>query len=221
MDGVRQFADEIGAQAVDVRGAVKGADVIVLSIPLPAVQSLPADLFDAVATDAVVVDTGNYYPDLRDPHIPEIDEGSPESLWVARQIGRPVVKAFNNVLAHTLAELGQSEGAPGRLAVAVAGDDLRSKVIVMELVNQTGFDPVDAGTLAESWRQQPSTPAYCCDYDAQAMRKALAAAAPGVAATIRDQMPALFARLGPTPTHADIVAANRAVNVVVAGEQAS
>jgi len=214
-DGVRQFADEIGAQAVDVRGAVDGAEVIILSIPLPAIQALPADLFDSVAADAIVVDTGNYYPDMRDPHIPEIDEGMPESVWVSRQIGHPVIKAFNNVLAYTLAELGQPEGTPGRLAVAVAGDDLRSREIVMELVNQTGFDPVDAGSLAESWRQQPSTPAYCCDYDADAMRKALAAAAPGIAPRIRDRLPEVFARPGPNPAHADIVAMNRATNVVV------
>lgn len=220
VDGVRQFADEIGAEAVDVRGAVDGADVIILSIPLPAVQTLPADLFSSVAADAIVIDTGNYYPGMRDPHIAEIDEGMPESVWVSRQIKRPVIKAFNNVLAYTLAELGQPKGTPGRLAVAVAGDDLRLKEIVMELVNQTGFDPVDAGSLAESWRQQPSTPAYCCDYDAGAIRKALAAAAPGVAPKIRDRLPEFFARLGPNPTHADIVAANRATNIVV-GKPAS
>lgn len=220
VDGVRQFADEIGAQAVDVRGAVDGAQLIILSIPLPAIQALPADLFDSLAADAIVVDTGNYYPDMRDLHIPEIDEGMPESVWVSRQIGRPVIKAFNNVLAYTLAELGQPEGTPGRLAVAVAGDDRRSRETVMELVNQTGFDPVDAGSLAESWRQQPSTSAYCCDHDADAMRKALAAAAPGIAPRIRDRLPEVFASLGPNPTHADIVAANRATNVV-AGKQVS
>lgn len=220
VDGVREFADEIGARAVDVRGAADGAEIIILSIPFPAVQALPADLFASAAADAIIIDTGNYYPDMRDPHIPEIDEGMPESVWVSQQIKRPVIKAFNNVLAYTLAELGQPEGTPGRLAVAVAGDDLRSKEIVMELVNQTGFDPVEAGSLAESWRQQPSTPAYCCDYDADAMRKALAAAAPGVAAKIRDRMPEFFARLGSNPTHADIVAENRATNIV-AGEQAS
>lgn len=215
VDGVRHFADEIGAKAADIRGSVDGAEVIVLSIPLPAVQTLPADLFDAVAVDAIVIDTGNYYPDMRDPHILEIDAGMPESVWVSQQIGRPVIKAFNNVLAYTLAELGQPEGTPGRLAAAVAGDDLRSKETVMQLVNQTGFDPVDAGSLAESWRQQPCTPAYCCDYGTDAMRKALAAAVPGVASTIRERMPELFAKLGSNPTHADIVSANRATNVAV------
>jgi hypothetical protein len=90
----------------------------------------------------------------------------------------------------------------------------------MKLVNQMGFDPVDAGSLAESWRQQPSTPAYCCDYDADATRKALAAAAPGIAPTIRDRLPEVFASLGPSPSHADVVAMNRATNIVV-GKHAS
>lgn len=213
VDGVRQFADQVGATAVDVRGAVHDAEVIILSIPFPAVQALPKDLFDSVAAHAIVIDTGNYYPDMRDPHIAEIDQGMVESMWVSKQIGRPVIKAFNNILAYSLAELGQPKGAPDRLGVAVAGDDLRAKEIVMELVNQTGFDPVDAGLLAESWRQQPSTPAYCCDYDAESMQKALAAAVSGVAPKIRDRMPEFFARLGDNPSHAEMVAANRATNI--------
>ncbi|RMO08269.1 putative proteinP oxidoreductase coenzyme -dependent [Pseudomonas cichorii] len=219
VDGVRPFADEIGAKAVDVRGAADGADVVILSIPFPAVQALPAELFDSAADDVVVIDTGNYYPGMRDPHIPEIDEGMPESVWVSRHIGRSVIKAFNNVLAYTLAELGQTEGTPGRLAAAVAGDDPRAKEVVMRLVNEVGLDPVDAGSLADSWRQQPSTPAYCCDDAADAMRGALAAAIPGVAPKIRDRLPEVFAKLGPNPTHADIVAANRAANSV--GDPAS
>ncbi|RLK57594.1 hypothetical protein BCL79_2001 [Stenotrophomonas rhizophila] len=214
VEGVRQFADEIGAKAADIRGAVDGAEVIILSIPFPAVQTLPADLFDVAATDAVVIDTGNYYPDMSDPHIPEIDEVMLESVWVSQQIGRPVIKAFNNILAYTLAELGQPEGTPGRIAAAVAGDDQPAKETVLQLVNQTGFDPVDAGSLAASWRQQPCTPAYCCDYDADAMRVALAKAVPGAAIAVRDRMPEFFAKLGAAPTHADIVAANRATNTV-------
>ncbi|MGC5830929.1 3-hydroxyisobutyrate dehydrogenase, partial [Ralstonia pseudosolanacearum] len=74
---------------------------------------------------------------------------------------------------------------------------------------------VDAGALEESWRQQPSTPSYCCDYDADTMRKALAAAAPGAAPKKRDQLPELFGKLGPNPSHADVVAMNRKVNSII------
>ncbi|MDI6029131.1 hypothetical protein QBK99_23445 [Corticibacterium sp. UT-5YL-CI-8] len=108
-----------------------------------------------------------------------------ESLWVSRQINRPVIKAFNNILAYSLAQLGRPEGASDRLAVA--GDDPRAKSLVCGLVNEVCLDPVDAGKLAESWRFQPSTPAYCCDFDAEETRRALAAAIPGEAPAKRDR----------------------------------
>ncbi|SFD31525.1 hypothetical protein SAMN04515619_1393 [Collimonas sp. OK412] len=215
IEGVRALAHEIGAEAKDVHGAVADADVIILAIPLPAMRELPAGLFDQAPPEATIIDTSNYYPGLRDSRIPDIDDGLAESVWVARQIGRPVIKAFNNALAYTLAELGKPEGALGRLAIAVAGNDMRAKQTAMGLVNQTGFDPVDAGALEDSWRQQPSTPSYCCDYDADTMRKALAAATPGAAPKKRDQLPEFFGKLGPNPSHADVVAMNRMVNSVV------
>jgi predicted dinucleotide-binding enzyme len=215
IEGVRALAHEIGAEAKDVHGAVADADVIILAIPLPAMRELPAGLFDQTPPEATIIDTSNYYPGLRDSRIPDIDDGLAESVWVARQIGRPVIKAFNNALAYTLAELGKPEGAPDRLAIAVAGNDMRAKQTAMGLVNQTGFDPVDAGALEDSWRQQPSTPSYCCDYDADTMRKALAAATPGAAPKKRDQLPEFFGKLGPNPSHADVVAMNRMVNSIV------
>ena len=211
-EGVRSFADEIGAAAVDTRGAVDGVDAVIISIPFPAVSELPKGLFDSVPRNVPIVDTGNYYPGMRDPQIPEIDAGMVESVWVSRQLGRPVIKAFNNILAYSLAELGRPEGSPDRLAVAVAGDDAASKQVVMGLVNEVGFDPIDAGPLEESWRQQPSTPAYCCDYDAQKMRKGLAATVKGEAAKIRDRLPDLMGQLGPSPSHADIVDMNRSLH---------
>ena len=91
-ESVRRFADEIGATAADVNGAVDGVDVIFLSIPLPAIAELPNGLLKAVPEDVPVVDTSNYYPGMRDPRIPEIDQGMPESVWVSRQLGRPVIK---------------------------------------------------------------------------------------------------------------------------------
>lgn len=216
LEGVRKFALAIGATPADVRSSVEGVDIVILAIPLPAIQELPSDLFDGVTLDVTVVDTSNYYPGMRDARISEIDGGMTESVWVAKQIERPVIKAFNNALAYTLAELGQPAGTPGRLAIAVAGDDKSAKQTVMQLVNDMGFDPVDAGSLEDSWRQQPSTPAYCCDFDAATMRTALAAAVKGKAQSKRDQMPEFFAKLGASPTHAQIIAMNRALNSATA-----
>ena len=214
-EGVQGFADEIGATAVDVNGAVDNVDVIFLAIPLPAMSELPKGLFQAVPGNVPVVDTSNYYPDLRDSRVPEIDEGTPESVWVSKQLGRRVIKAFNNILAYSLAELGRPEGSPDCLAVAVAGNDVKSKQVVMALVNETGFEPIDAGSLEESWRQQPSTPAYCCDYGVEMMRKGLAVAVKADAPKKRDRMPELFAKLGSSPSHGDIVAMNRSLNPLI------
>ena len=215
---VKKFADEIGAKATDIYGAVEDADVMLISIPFPAVAKLPKDLFSRASKDLVIIDTGNYYPDVRDPHLAEIDAGMTESVWVSQQLGRPVVKAFNSILFHSLAELGQPEGTQGRLAVPVAGDDVRSKQIVMELVNETGFDPVDGGSLEESWRQQPLTPAYCVDYDAEKTLAGIAAAIKGKGPKLRDkEWRENYGRLmASNPTfaevHADLIAMNRSLN---------
>ena len=213
-EGVQPFANEIGALAVDVAGAVRGVDAIILAIPLPAIAKLPPRLFDAVPAHVPVIDTSNYYPDLRDPRIADIDGGMPESVWVSQRLDRRVIKTFNNILAYSLAKFGTPEGTPGRLAVAVAGDEGDAKQVAMALVDAVGFDPVDAGSLEESWRQQPSTPAYCCDWDAPTMRAALVAAICGDAAAKRDRMPEQFAKLGANPRHEDIVRMNRTVNAV-------
>lgn len=217
-EAVKAFADEIGAVAADIYGAVEGAEVVVLSMPFPAAATLPDDLFDRAADDVAIMDTANYYPDVRDPRIAEIDAGMPESVWTSRRLGRPVVKAFNSLMFHTLCELGRAEGSPDRLAVPVAGDGARGKQVVMGLVNEMGFDPVDAGALEESWRQQPSTPAYCCDYDAEKTRQGIGAAVRGRAEQIRDnqwreQYGRLFAdRPAYADVHPAVIAMNRSFN---------
>jgi hypothetical protein len=142
----------------------------------------------------------------------------PESVWVSRQLGRPIFKAFNSIMFHALSELGTPEGSPDRLAIPVAGDDVRAKQIVMGLVNDMGFDPVDGGSMDESWRQQPSTPAYCCDYDAERTREGIRAAVKGKAEKIRDtewreKYGRLFAsRPSYASVHADVIALNRSLN---------
>ncbi len=177
-ESLRDLAAETGAQAVSVREAARGRDVVVVTIPEKNVPDLPKDLFDGVPEDVVVVDTGNYYPRQRDGRIEAIERGTPESAWVSAQLGRPVIKAFNNIYAQHLLENGKPKGTPGRIALPVAGDDPRAKAIVMQLIDEIGFDPIDAGTIAESWRQQPQTPVYTKDYDAEGVRRGLAEASP-------------------------------------------
>jgi predicted dinucleotide-binding enzyme len=131
-----------------------------------------------VPADVVVTETCNYYPQQRDGRITGIEGGLPESRWVGSQLGRPVIKTFNNIYAKHLQDHGKPKSAPGRIALPVAGDDPGAKAKVMALVDELGFDPVDAGGLNQSWRQQPGTPVYAQDYDAEGVRKALAAASP-------------------------------------------
>jgi predicted dinucleotide-binding enzyme len=167
------LATDIGATAVSVVDAAKAAEIVILAIPTKAVPDLPRDLFANVPASVVLIDIGNYHPELRDGRIDAIDRGMPDSQWVAQQIRRPVIKAFNNILAESLLEKGVPRERKGRIALPVAGDSSDAKTLVLRLVDDLGFDPVDAGDLDNSWRQQPGTPAYCQDLDAATLRRAL------------------------------------------------
>ena len=166
------LARESGAQAVSVADAARAGELVIVTIPEGKIPNLPKDLFNGAPDSVVVVDTGNYYPQ-RDGRIDDIENGMPESRWVERQLGRPVVKAFNNIRAQRLMEGGRPAGAPGRIALPVSGDDIRGKEVVLQLMNELGFDGVDTGPLTESWRQQPGTPVYATDLDADGVRRAL------------------------------------------------
>lgn len=176
------LAAETGATAATVEQAARARDVVIVTVPEKAVTALPRQVL--ADTSAVVVDTGNYYPS-RDGRIAEIEGGLTESGWVAQVLGRSVVKAFNNIVASSLATRGAPPGAPGRVALSVAGEDARAKKVVLGLLEELGFDGLDAGTLADSWRQQPGTPAYCRDLDIGGLERALAQADAGKTAQYR------------------------------------
>jgi predicted dinucleotide-binding enzyme len=167
------LAAETGAKPVSVQEAARNGEVVVVTIPMKNIPKLPRGLFDGVPDSVVVIDTCNYYPQQRDGRIGAIEDGLQESRWVQQQLGRPVIKAFNNIYAQHLLERGKPAGTPGRIALPVAGDDQRAKAVVLQLVDELGFDGVDAGGLNESWRQQPGTPVYAQDYDAAGVQRAL------------------------------------------------
>ncbi len=168
-----KLAAETGAKAVNVKEAAHAGEVVVVTIPEKNIPSLPSDLFKDVPASVVVIDTGNYYPRQRDGRIDAFEAGMPESQWVAQQLGRSVIKAFNNIYAARLQNFGLPRGTTGRLALPVAGDDPKAKAIVSQLIDEIGFDPVDAGSLAESWRQQPGTPVYAQDLAVAGVQHAL------------------------------------------------
>lgn len=175
-DSLRDLAAETGAKPVSAQEAARSGEVVVVTIPQAKIPNLPKDLFAGVPEDVVVIDTGNYYPRQRDGCIEPIEAGMTESRWVSEQLGRPVVKAFNNIYAKHLQDHGKPPGTPGRIALPVAGDEAKAKAVVMRLIDQIGFDAVDDGGIDESWRQQPGTPVYAKDYDAEGVRRGLAEA---------------------------------------------
>lgn len=206
---IRDLARDAGVNAVSKEEAVEGVEVIILSIPFAKYPDL-AKLCNGVPTDAVVIDTSNYYP-FRDGAITEVDNGKAESVWVSEQIGRPVVKAWNAMLATTLAERGQPNGPSGRIAIPVAGDYPQAKAIAIKLVEATGFGALDSGSLSNSWRQQPGTPAYCTELTASELKSALQSAERSRAARNRDALLGEFVAAGGKLSHDEIVARNRAV----------
>ena len=164
------IASETGATPATAEEAAGAKDLVIISIPEKAIMDLPKGLFSS--SKAVIVDTGNYYPS-RDGRIADIDDGVRDSEWVAQVIGHPVVKAFNNIYAASLASKAAPADSPNRIALSVAGDDDHDKQMIMELIDQIGFDAIDGGPLSESWRQQPGTPAYCQDLGKEALASAL------------------------------------------------
>ena len=172
------LAEETGATAASAEDAVRDAELVIVTIPLKNVPKLPRSLFETRSPGAPIIDTNNYYPQQRDGRIEEIEDGLTEAQWVQQHVGPPVVKVFNNIYAAHLLELGQPRQSEDRIALPVAGDEEHAKQIVMDLVDQLGFDPVDAGGLEESWRQQPGTPSYGTDLSADRLREALASASP-------------------------------------------
>lgn len=197
-----EVAAKTGARAVEVAAAVNAVDLVIVTIPQKAIPAL-AGVFRDVPGNVVVVETGNYYPTLRDGRIPALERGDiTESEWVAEQLGRPVLKVFNNIMAVSLAEGGKPKGAPDRIALPLAGD--QGKPMLFELVDALGFDPVDGGAIADSWRQEPGTPAYCTDLGVADLAKALAAANRDTKAAARDAaIQHLLAH--PGLTHAEMV----------------
>ncbi|AKS30864.1 NADPH-dependent F420 reductase [Mycolicibacterium goodii] len=168
-----EFAAETGAQAVWARDAATDADLVVVSIPQKNVPDLAKGIVDKRKPGAPVIETNNYYPQQRDGYIAAIEDGLTESEWVAQQIGAPVYKVFNGIFWKKLLENGTPSGTPNRIALPIAGEDGPGRQLVHDIVDQLGFDPVDAGPITESWRIEPGKPVYAKHFDAENTRKAI------------------------------------------------
>jgi predicted dinucleotide-binding enzyme len=170
-----------GARAVTSAEAVEGVEVLIVSIPMNRNADI-ADLVKSAPEGALVIDTSNYYPTMRDGAMRAFDEGQVESVWLSELFGRPVAKAWNAITTQSFDAKATDAGDPNRVAIPVAADDDAHRALAMSLVEETGFDAVDAGVLAESWRQQPGAPVYCTDRTRDEMPAMLAAA-------VKDRVP--------------------------------
>jgi predicted dinucleotide-binding enzyme len=179
------------ATAATAEEAAAAGDWVVVTVPFKSYRDMP----QTSLAGKVVLDTGNYYPQ-RDGQIPELDSGATTSSeLLQRHLDRSfVVKAFNNIYFEHLRSLARPEGTADRSALPIAGDDAEAKQRAVALLDTLGFDTVDAGSLADSWRMEPGTPVYGVPYlldpaaplaadpghpaDAAKIRQALAAAVP-------------------------------------------
>ncbi|GAB0106202.1 NAD(P)-binding domain-containing protein [Nocardia sp. JMUB6875] len=184
-DLVAELGDK--ARAATPAEAAAAGDIVVVTVPLKAYQSVPVDPL----VGKVVIDTNNYAPG-RDGEFADVEAGvATSSELLQRHLPRSrVVKAFNNIYFKHLAVLGRPAGADGRTSLPIAGDDIEAKKAAAQLISDLGYDTVDIGALADSWRTQPGTPVYGVPYavaepfwenpaapaDAEKVRKAVEAA---------------------------------------------
>src|SRR5258705_10407243 len=157
---LKDLAAKTGALPVSVEQVVQDVDGLFIVVPQKSIPELPEKLLNKANKETIVIDVGNYYP-FRDGRIDELENGVTESVWVERQIGRPVGKVLNTISSKALMAAGRPAGSRDRVALPISGDNPKAKEIVAQLIDRIGFDSVDAGTIAESWRQQPGSPVYC------------------------------------------------------------
>ncbi|KQM73069.1 3-hydroxyisobutyrate dehydrogenase [Pedobacter sp. Leaf216] len=202
-----KIAESLGAKAATLEDVVKDVEAIILSIPFSGYKDLPKSLFQDVPEEVVIMDTSNNSP-LRDGELEGL-AGKTESEYISELLGRPVVKVFNMLLGYTLKHNGKAAGEKGRIAVSVAGDNDEHKKIAAELVDQMGFDTVDGGSLALSWRQEPGTPAFCTELNAEELELALPKAEKGKGPARRDFIIDQLIKADPPASHEETVALMR------------
>lgn len=153
------LVDDLGANAsaATVTDAAASGDVVIVTVPLKAYQDVPVEPL----AGKIVLDTNNYYWE-RDGRIAELDEkqATTTGLLQAHLPGAKVAKAFNHILAADILTTGSPAGTPDRRALATASDHPEASAFVTELYDQFGFDTVDIGSVAESWRVERDQPAY-------------------------------------------------------------
>ncbi len=162
-----------GVRIGTIEDAAAFGDVVLVAIPFKHYPTLSANWL----AGKTVLDANNYYPE-RDGSFPALDrcETTTSRLLAEHLPGASVVKVFNAILADDLLRDARPGGANDRRALPVAADDPAAKALAIQLVDEVGFDAVDAGNLDESWRFERAKPAYCIPLNREALKVALARA---------------------------------------------
>jgi predicted dinucleotide-binding enzyme len=172
---LNDLIDELGprARAATPAEAAAAADIALVAVPLKNYREVPVEPLKG----KIVLDANNYYPQ-RDGHLADLDNESTTTseLLQAHLPQSKVVKAFNHIYASQITTDGRPQGAKGRRALVIAGNDEDAKAAVSKLLDEFGFDVVDAGPLKEGWRIQRDTPGYGPRRTAEELRRDLAAA---------------------------------------------
>jgi len=185
-----------GAAAGTIQEAISDKDVLILSIPFLQINNIAEPIKANIDERTLIIDTGNYYP-VRDGNIDEILNGKSESIWVSEKLGRPVAKAWNTIPAPVLRNNGYPEGMNGRVAVPFTAENEDQAKIVSQLINETGFDFLQAGDLSESYRIQPGQPSYSTKLSIQPLKEALENSHTSFsAAARRDQFMEVMTKMG-------------------------
>src|SRR5947208_10656607 len=158
-ESLKDLAWNSGGITCSVEQVRQDVDMLFIGVPQKAIPELPKGLLNKAKKETIVIDVGNYYS-WRDGRIDEIESGLTDSAWVEKQIGRPVVKVLNSIGSKNLAGAGRLHGSRDRVALPISGDNPKAEETVAQLIDRIGFDSVDAGTIAESWRQQPGSAVY-------------------------------------------------------------
>lgn len=172
-ESLREKAAGLACLTGTAAEAAAFGEVVFVAIPFHNRQAIPVPPL----VGKVVVDANNYYP-YRDGQIEALDklETTTSEMLARLLVGARVVKAFNAIMQADLETHGRPRGDPQRRALPIAGDDDAAKQVVAQLVDAFGFDPVDAGTLSQSWRFERAKPAYCIPFNVQELKRALMAA---------------------------------------------
>ncbi len=178
-----ELAAELGPLAAAGTGEQAGeaGDLVLVSVPVKAFGDVPVKPL----AGKPVLDTGNYYPQ-RDGHIEELDTGALTSSGLLQRYlpDAHVVKVFNNIFFKHLQYLTRPHGAQDRSALPIAGDDPAANQAVAAFLDAIGYDAVDTGPLAESWRQEPGTPVYGSPYGPFSDEMGTPASAPTIHAAL-------------------------------------